>query len=53
MLLGVGGPFALCIPERHSPIKPLHTGPVPEGAWDDEPDGESLLADSPYQERER
>ena len=53
VLLGAGGPFAQCTPDRHSPIKPLHTVPAPDGYWDDEPDGEPLPAASPYREQEQ
>ena len=58
VLLGAGGPFAQCTPDRHSPIKPLHTVPAPDGYWqdgyeDDEPDGETLPPDSPYREQEQ
>ncbi len=49
VLLSPSGPFASCTPDRHSPTKPLPTNPAPEGYWDDDdPDGESLSADSPH-----
>jgi len=51
VLLNPTGPFAQCTPDRHAPTKPLPTQPAPGGYWsDDEPDGEPLLADSPYLE---
>lgn len=48
VLLSTGGPFAQCTADRHAPTKALATTLAPEGYWD-EPDGEALPADSPYQ----
>ena len=50
VLFSPAGPFAQCTADRHSPDRPLPTIPAPDGHWDDdEPDGQPLPDDSPYQ----